>query len=109
MEKLPLSSKKFLAYLLADIGWKVIIGILIYKNCEGHNQMLLLTIVGISGFVQTGYILGQAALDRYVRIAQITAKSIKGVNTVSTKNTPNQKLEASPTSHTEVEHTQQEP
>ena len=34
--------------------------------------MLLLTIVIVSGFVQTGYILGQAALDRYVRIAEIT-------------------------------------
>jgi len=34
--------------------------------------VLLLTIVIVSGFVQTGYILGQAALDRYVRIAEIT-------------------------------------
>lgn len=80
MEKLPLSSKKFLAYLLADTGWKVILGVLIYKNCEGHNQVLLLSIVLISGFVQTGYILGQAALDRYVRIAQITAQTVKGEN-----------------------------
>lgn len=71
-EKLPLSSKKFLAYILADIGWKVILGILIYKNCEGEQLILLLTIVIVSGFVQTGYILGQAALDRYVRIAEIT-------------------------------------
>jgi len=71
-EKLPLSSKKFLAYLLADIGWKIILGILIYKNCEGKQLVLLLTIVIVSGFVQTGYILGQAALDRYVRIAEIT-------------------------------------
>ena len=71
-EKLPLSSKKFLAYLLADVGWKIILGILIYKNCEGKQLVLLLTIVIVSGFVQTGYILGQAALDRYVRIAEIT-------------------------------------
>lgn len=35
-------------------------------------MVLLLTIVIVSGFVQTGYILGQAALDRYVRIAEIT-------------------------------------
>ena len=86
MEKLPLSSKKFLAYLLADIGWKVILAILIWKNCEGENQVLLLSIVCVSGFVQTGYILGQAALDRYVRIAQITAKTIKGEPNVSTEN-----------------------
>ena len=77
-EKLPLSSKKFLAYLIADLGWKIILGVLIYKNCEGHNQLLLLSIVCISGFVQTGYILGQAALDRYVRIAEIGSRAIKG-------------------------------
>lgn len=80
-EKLPLSSKKFLAYLLADLGWKVILGWLIFKNCEGENLILLLSIVIVSGFVQTGYILGQAALDRYVRIAEITTNSIKKENT----------------------------
>lgn len=108
MEKLPLSSKKFLAYLIADIGWKLILGILIYKNCEGHNQVLLLSIVCISGFVQTGYILGQAALDRYVRLAQITAKTIKGDEDVSTKDTQNQEHETSIESASEVEQADKE-
>ena len=66
---------------LADLGWKVILGWLIFKNCEGENLILLLSIVIVSGFVQTGYILGQAALDRYVRIAEITTNSIKKENT----------------------------
>jgi len=108
MEKLPLSSKKFLAYLLADIGWKAILGVLIYKNCEGNNQVLLLSIVGISGFVQTGYILGQAALDRYVRIAQITAKSIKGENHVSTKDNQQSEQEQSHENFAEIGTTEQE-
>ena len=109
MEKLPLSSKKFLAYLLADIGWKIILGILIWKNCEGENQVLLLSIVCVSGFVQTGYILGQAALDRYVRIAQITAKSLKGEPNVSAENY--QHTEQTPTlkGASEIDEADQEP
>ena len=109
MEKLPLSSKKFLAYLIADIGWKIILGVLIWKNCEGENQVLLLSIVCISGFVQTGYILGQAALDRYVRIAQITAKTIKGEDNVSTEEHKNKEHQESHESPSEVEDTNQEP
>ena len=109
MEKLPLSSKKFLAYLIADIGWKLILGILIWKNCEGENQVLLLSIVCISGFVQTGYILGQAALDRYVRLAQITAKTIKGEDNVSTEEHKNEKPQESIESASEVEQTDKEP
>lgn len=109
MEKLPLSSKKFLAYLVADIGWKIILGILIYKNCEGENQLLLLSIVCISGFVQTGYILGQAALDRYVRIAQITTQTIKGVQNVSTESESIEKHQASIESVAEDVQTSEEP
>ena len=109
MEKLPLSSKKFLAYLIADIGWKIILGVLIWKNCEGENQVLLLSIVCISGFVQTGYILGQAALDRYVRIAQITAKTIKGEDNVSTEEHKNKEHQESLESPSEVGDTDQEP
>lgn len=73
-EKLPLSSKKFLAYLIADAGWKLLMGWMIYLNCEGGTLTALLAMIVVSGFVQSGYILGQAALDKYVRVAQIAAK-----------------------------------
>ena len=73
-EKLPLSSKKFLAYMVADLGWKIVLGFLIYQNCTGDSLVLMLSIVIVSGFVQVGYILGQAALDRYVRVAEISTR-----------------------------------
>ena len=39
---------------------------------------LLMAIVITKGFVQSGYILGQAALDKYVRVAQITSGTKEG-------------------------------
>ena len=69
-----LSSKKFLAYLLADIGWKVILGFMIWHYQAGEGFLLMFSVIIVSGFVQTGFILGQSALDRYTRIAEITAR-----------------------------------
>ena len=69
-----LSSKKFLAYLLADVGWKVILGAMIYKYTEGEGLIVMMSVILVSGFVQTGFILGQSALDRYTRVAEIAAR-----------------------------------
>ena len=66
--KLPLKSKKFLAYIIADIGWKILIGYLIleYKNKIDHYAfMVLVSMIITAGFIQIGYILGQAMLDKY--------------------------------------------
>lgn len=68
LNKLPLKSKKFLAYLIADFGWKILIGYIIweYKNKIDHYAfMVLLAMIVTAGFIQIGYILGQAMLDRY--------------------------------------------
>lgn len=65
----PLQSKKFLAYLLADIGWKVCILTMLYQHADkftGSTASIMLTLIIVSGFVQVGYILGQAALDKFV-------------------------------------------
>ena len=70
LNKLPLKSKKFLAYLVADFGWKVLIGYTIYKE-EAKNEigyttfLILLSMIITAGFIQIGYILGQAMLDKY--------------------------------------------
>ena len=70
LNKLPLKSKKFLAYLIADFGWKVLIGYTIYKE-EAKNEigyttfLILLSMIITAGFIQIGYILGQAMLDKY--------------------------------------------
>ena len=70
LNKLPLKSKKFLAYLIADFGWKVLIGYTIYKE-EAKSEigyttfLILLSMIITAGFIQIGYILGQAMLDKY--------------------------------------------
>ena len=68
---LPLQSKKFLAYLISEIGWKAIIFYILYKvdnKIDPSITTLLITIVITSGFIQIGYILGQVALDKYLQI-----------------------------------------
>jgi hypothetical protein len=71
--KLPLQSKKFVAYLISDIGWKIVIAALLLKVEKSYDQytfLLMLTLIIINGFIQVGYILGEIALDRYTRIAE---------------------------------------
>jgi hypothetical protein len=72
LNKLPLKSKKFLAYLIADLGWKILMFYVIweYQNkIEHYAFMVLVTMIVTSGFIQIGYILGQAALDKYTHVA----------------------------------------
>lgn len=73
-EKKPLSSKKFIAFLVSGVLWKVICIILIVFF-GGSPGLLgnLFTIILVSGFVDVTYIGGQAALDHYVRTAEILA------------------------------------
>lgn len=71
-EYFPLKSKKFLAYLIADLGWK---GIIFYTLMHLQAKLstaeltFLLTTVITSGVIQIGYILGQTALDKYLATA----------------------------------------
>jgi uncharacterized membrane protein YciS (DUF1049 family) len=67
--KTPLQSKKFIAFLLADISWSVLLAYSIYR---GETQTVTLAMVLVKGFVEAGYIGGQAWLDRYVRVAALT-------------------------------------
>ena len=71
-DKMPLKSKKFIAYLIADFGWKIIIiYMLTHLNSKLSPEELtfLLTVVITSVIIQIGYILGQAALDKYINAA----------------------------------------
>lgn len=71
MDKKPLQSKKFMAYLLADLGWKACILAMLYQHADkftGSTATVMLTMIVVSGFIQVGYILGQAALDKYVNL-----------------------------------------
>jgi len=72
LDKTPLKSKKFIAYLIADLGWKIVIlYMLMHLNSKLETAELtfLLTVVITSGVIQIGYILGQAALDKYINAA----------------------------------------
>lgn len=71
-DKIPLKSKKFIAYLISDFGWKIIILYMLThlkSKLSPEELTLLLTIVITSGIIQIGYILGQAALDKYINAA----------------------------------------
>lgn len=66
----PTKSRKFLAYLLAEAGWKLLIagGL---ASAERHDLSagawtLLWTMTATAGLLEVGYILGQAYVDRYV-------------------------------------------
>ena len=68
----PLQSKKFVAYLIAEFGWKITLFVLLYeygKGIEHYSFMVIMALIVVSGFIQVGYILGQAALDKYAYLA----------------------------------------
>lgn len=78
--KKPFQSKKFLAYLITDIGWKVTLLIILFHSqskLDYYTFSLLLTLVIVSGFIQVGYILGQASLDKYTKVVKNITDSIE--------------------------------
>lgn len=70
-DKTPLKSKKFLAYLLAELSSKSLMAYLIthIKTIELYEMTVLLAIIISSATLTIGYILGQAALDKYLSAA----------------------------------------
>jgi hypothetical protein len=72
MSNSSLKSKKFFAYLISEIGWKILIFYVVWeygKQINHYAFMVLITMIVTSGFIQIGYIIGQAALDKYTHIA----------------------------------------
>lgn len=73
MDKKPLQSKKFVAYLIADLGWKLTLFYLLYQSkskFDYYSFSVIITLLIVSGFIQVGYILGQAALDKYIKVTE---------------------------------------
>lgn len=71
-DKIPLKSKKFVAYLISDVGWKIIILYMLMHlkaKLEPSELTFLLTVVITSGVIQIGYILGVASLEKYLMTA----------------------------------------
>ncbi len=75
MEKKALSSKKFLAFLFAEAGFFVLMGMMLYlQEIDKVGENLAFMVLAVTaGFIATGLILGQGSLDRYVRVAMIMA------------------------------------
>jgi hypothetical protein len=69
IEKTPLQSKKFIAYNIANVTSKLLIFYMCYKN---EGDLVIMTGLVASAFLDIGYILGQAALDKYVRVASFS-------------------------------------
>lgn len=82
-DKKPMQSKKFIAYLIADLGWKLTLLVILFHSeskLDYYTFSLLVTLVIVSGFIQVGYILGQAALDKYVKATENVNPSKNGSN-----------------------------
>jgi hypothetical protein len=78
MTKRPLQSKKFIAYLIADFGWKIALFYILYQSkskFDYYSFSITITLLVVSGFIQVGYILGQAALDKYIETAKTLTKA----------------------------------
>lgn len=70
-DKKPLQSKKFIAYLIADLGWKLSLFYILFQSkskFDHYSFSVVITLLVVSGFIQVGYILGQAALDKYIQV-----------------------------------------
>lgn len=68
IEKTPMQSKKFLAYLLSNLINKAIIFYMVFISSPTTTVVWAIT---AAAFIDVGYILGQAALDGFVRMGQI--------------------------------------
>jgi hypothetical protein len=68
IEKTPMQSKKFLAYLLSNLTNKAIIFYMVFNS---SSTTVVAWAITAAAFIDVGYILGQAALDGFVRMGQI--------------------------------------
>lgn len=73
-DKAPLESKKFIAYVVADVSWSLLsvvaMGVFFYVPSIFMATVVTVMIL-VKGFIQAGYIGSQAWLDRYIKLAAI--------------------------------------
>ena len=74
LDKAPLQSKKFIAYLLSSFGMK---SYLFYATMHGENDAVITIAISAVAFIDVGYIIGQAGLDALIRYAAIIANKTK--------------------------------
>lgn len=69
-DKAPLQSKKFLAYMFASFCMKLY---LFYATSVKEGDFIVMASIICTIFLDISYIAGQAALDKYVRVAAIVS------------------------------------
>lgn len=92
-DKPPLQSRKFVAYLVAEMTWKIALLVLLILGMKEAKidifvGTIALAMVIVAGAIEALYIGGVTALDKYTRIAQIAATAghsfeMKGVKLTS--------------------------
>ena len=78
IEESPLKSKKFISFIVSEFFWKILAGLVLFygKDSMGDSTFfIMLAIIFVAGFVEVGFILGQASLDKFIRLAKIAADS----------------------------------
>jgi len=73
-EKAWWQSKKFIAFLATEAGFFVLMGAMIHtQEMDKLGENIAFMVLAVTaGFLAVGYILGQAYIDKYIRVAKIT-------------------------------------
>jgi hypothetical protein len=82
----PLGSRRFLAFLLSETTWKIIIaGIMLvgmkWDKVDPWIASIVLTVIVITGFLEVAFIQGLSGLEKYVKLAEIAANTGKAIVT----------------------------
>jgi hypothetical protein len=94
--KRAMSSKKFVAFLLASVTWTLLIavGVKLWMPPDQWSTTVLLGMVVVKGVVEVGYIIGQAGLDALTHLFDvITPDSVFGKAREATSNETNEPTE----------------
>ena len=73
-EKAWWQSKKFVAFMATELGFFALLAAMIYEQeMDKLSENLAFMVLAVTaGFLAVGYILGQAYIDKYIRVAKIT-------------------------------------
>lgn len=85
IEKGALSSKKFIAFLLCESGFFILMAMMIKDQDLSilSQNLAFMTLSVTAGFGMVGYCLGQSFIDRYVRVATLMARTPNSQNQTS--------------------------
>lgn len=97
----PLQSRKFVAYLVAEITWKILAILVLFWGRDSIPQqvwVILMSVIIVAGFIEAVYIGGQAALDKYIQVAKIA--SLNGKALIGKTPEPDKAVKKDPLSET---------